>query len=111
MNPETDEADAYRTSVKMLANRETPVDVSLYIVRDAKADRREEERYNVFFFDTPEGEMSLVKVITDTPGAEMQVPRTLRIRLRLPLCPMSLSGSPDCRSIWGGSPRATQAAA
>ena len=27
--------------------------------------------------------MSLVKVITDTPGAEMQVPRTLRIKLRL----------------------------
>ena len=82
MNKATDEADAYRTSVNMLANGEAPIDVSLYIFRDAKADRTEEELYNVFFFDTPEGEMSLIKVITDTPGEEMQVPRSLQIRLR-----------------------------
>ena len=82
VNSETDEMDAYRTSVNMLAAGEAPVDVSLYIYRDAKADRNEEELYDVFFFDTPEGEMSLVKVFTNTPGAEMQMPRSLQIKLR-----------------------------
>ena len=82
VNKATDEVDAYRTSVNMLANGDAPVDISLYIFRDAKADRTEEELYDVFFFDTPEGEMSLVKIITDTPGEEMQVPRALQIRLR-----------------------------
>ena len=66
----------------MLASGEDPIDVSLYIYRDAKADRNEEELYDVFFFDTPEGEMSLVKAITNTPGEEMQIPRSLQIKLR-----------------------------
>jgi len=82
VNSGTDEIDAYRTSVNMLAAGDRPIDVSLYIYRDAKADRNEEELYDVFFFDTPEGEMSLVKVFTNTPGEEMQMPRTLQIKLR-----------------------------
>ena len=82
VNSETDEIDAYRTSVNMLTAGEAPVDVSLYIYRDAKADRNEEELYDVFFFDTPAGEMSLVKVFTNTPGTEMQIPRSLQIKLR-----------------------------
>ena len=42
-----------------------------------------EEKYNVMFFDTPEGEKSLVKVITDVlEDRELEVPRTLRIILR-----------------------------
>ena len=82
VNRATDEVDAYRTSVNMLAAGDAPVDVSVYIYRDAKADRNEEELYDVFFFDTPEGEMSLVKVITNTIGEEMQIPRSLQIKLR-----------------------------
>ena len=82
VNPETDEIDAFRTSLSMLDAGDALIDVSLYIYRDAKADRNEEELYDVFFFDTPEGEMSLVKVITNTPGEEMQIPRSLQIKLR-----------------------------
>ena len=82
VNRATDEVDAYRTSVNMLARGEAPVDVSVYIYRDSKADRNDEEVYDVFFFDTPEGEMSLVKVITNTIGEEMQIPRSMQIKLR-----------------------------
>ena len=82
VNPETDEIDAYRTSVNMIAGGEAPIDVSLFIYRDVKADRMEEELYDVFFYDTPAGEKSLVKVITNTPGAEMQIPVSLQIELR-----------------------------
>ena len=42
----------------------------------------EEVQYDVFFFDTAEGEMSLVKVFTETPGVEMLIPRFLQIKLR-----------------------------
>ena len=42
----------------------------------------EEEQYDVFLFDTAEGEMSLVKVFTNTPGTEMQVPMSMEIKLR-----------------------------
>jgi hypothetical protein len=82
VNSETDEIDAYRTSVNMLAAGDAPIDVSLFIYCDAKADRMEEKQYDVFFFDTPEGEMSLVKVFTETPGVEMLIPRFLQIKLR-----------------------------
>ena len=82
-DPETDEVDAFRTSVNMLASEEPLADVSLYIYRDDQADRLEEEKYNVFFFDTPEGEMSLVKVVTNTMnGREMEMPMSLHLVLR-----------------------------
>ena len=83
VNDETDEVDAFRTTVNMLENEEEPVDVSLYIYRDAAADILEEEKYNVFYFDTPEGEMSLVKLVTNTMEKRLMImPRSLQIVLR-----------------------------
>ena len=83
VNPETDEVDAFRTSVNMIENGEEPVDVSLYLYRDSKADRMGEEKYNAMFFDTPEGEKSLVKVITDVlMERELEMPKPMRIVLR-----------------------------
>lgn len=79
----TDEVDAFRTTCAMIAAGEDPVDVSLYLFRDSKSDRRGEEKYNALFFDTPEGEKSLVKVITYAlEGRKLEVPRSLRIALR-----------------------------
>ena len=83
VNPDTDEVDAFRTSVNMLNNGEDPVDVSLYLYRDSKADRMEIEKYNAMFFDTPEGEKSLVKVVTDVlMERELEMPKSLNIVLR-----------------------------
>ena len=43
----------------------------------------EEEKYNCMFFDTPEGEKSLVKVVTDVvDGRDIETPKALRIVLR-----------------------------
>ena len=79
----TDELDAFRTSRAMLDAGERPVDVSLYLFRDSKSDRMGEEKYNALFFDTPEGEKSLVKVMTDVlEGRDLEVPKSLRIVLR-----------------------------
>jgi hypothetical protein len=83
LNRETDEVDAFRISGRMIENGEDPVDVSLYIYRDSRADRMEEEKYNVFFFDTPEGQLSVVKVMTNTvDGYSMEMPVALEIVLR-----------------------------
>ena len=83
VNEETDEVDAFRTSLSMLANHENPIDVSLMIFRDSASDAREEERYNVLVFDTPAGEESLFKVVTNVlNGNEMVLPRPLRVVLR-----------------------------
>ena len=82
-NGETDEVDAFRTSLRMIEDGEAPVDVSLYLYRDSKSDRRGEEKYNALFFDTPEGEKSLVKVVTDVlMGRELMMPMKLNIVLR-----------------------------
>ncbi len=83
VNEETDEIDAFRTSRRMIAAGDEDVDVSLYLYRDSKSDRMGEEKYNVMFFDTPEGEKSLVKVITDVlEERELEIPKTLKIPLR-----------------------------
>ena len=83
MNPETDEADAFRTTVNAISNDEPVTDVSLYLYRDSKSDRMEEEKYNVIFFDTPQGEKSLVKVITNVlMGREMETPLPMHLVLR-----------------------------
>ena len=83
VNEETDEVDAFRTSVAMIENGSEPVDVSLYLYRDSKSDRMETEKYNCIFFDTPEGIKSLVKVITDVlMGRELEMPRSMNIVLR-----------------------------
>ena len=83
VNPETDEVDAFRTSLAMIENDEAPVDVSLYLYRDSKSDRMGFEKYNALFFDTPEGEKSLVKVVTDVlDGRQMVMPKSLNVVLR-----------------------------
>ena len=83
VNEETDEVDAYRTSPAMLANNEAPIDVSLFLYRDSSSDRQEEEKYNIFWFDTPEGEKSIVKVITNVLGnRQMEMPRPIHVILR-----------------------------
>ncbi|MBR6219322.1 MAG: hypothetical protein IKQ80_02020 [Clostridia bacterium] len=83
VNEQTDEVDAFRTSRAMLESGEKPVDVSLYLYRDSKSDRMEIEKYNVMFFDTPEGEMSLVKIVTDVlMERRLEMPRPLKIALR-----------------------------
>ena len=48
----------------------------------AKNDRKGIEKYNAVFFDTPEGEKSLVKVVTDVLEYTLEIPRPLRIVLR-----------------------------
>ena len=83
VNEETDEVDAFRTSVNSINNNEEPVDVSLYLYRDSRFDRMEEEKYNCMFFDTPEGEKSLVKLVTGVlMERDMETPLPLRIVLR-----------------------------
>ena len=82
INEETDEVDAFRTSVNMLENNEM-VDVSLYLYRDSKSDRAGEERYNVMMFDTTQGEKSIVKAVTNVlADRKLEMPRPLRIVLR-----------------------------
>ena len=83
VNETTDEVDAFRTSKAMIEAGDADVDVSLYIFRDSKSDRRGEEKYNIIFYDTPAGEKSLVKVITDVlEERELEMPRPIRIVLR-----------------------------
>ena len=77
------EVDAFRTSPAMIEAKEDAIDVSLYLFRDSKSDRMGEEKYNVLFFDTPEGKKSLVKVVTDVlDGRDLEMPLTLEIELR-----------------------------
>ncbi len=86
-----DEVWAYRTTRAMIDNGADPVSVSLYLYRDSKSDRREEEKYNVLFFDTPAGGDSVVKVVTDVlMGRTLEMPRPMRFTLR----PRSVDGSP-----------------
>jgi hypothetical protein len=83
IDEEEDQVDAYRTTAAMLAANEEPKDVSLYLYRDSKADRMEEEKYNIFWFDTPEGEESIVKVITNVLSPRtLETPRPIHITLR-----------------------------
>ena len=83
VNDETDEVDAFRTSVAAMNRGEASVDVSLYLFRDSKSDRMEVEKYNIMFFDTPAGEKSLVKFITDVLEARtLEMPKPLRVILR-----------------------------
>lgn len=82
-NEETDEIDAGRITKRMLEANEEPMDVSLYLFRDSKSDRRGEEKYNVLFFDTPKGHKSLVKVVTNVlEGRKLEIPKPIRIVLR-----------------------------
>ncbi|MBQ3816448.1 MAG: hypothetical protein II836_10340, partial [Clostridia bacterium] len=79
----TDEIVALRTSRAMIEAGEAPVETSLFIYRDSKADRRGEVKYDVMFFDTPEGEKNLVKLITDVlDDRNLEMPKALEIVLR-----------------------------
>ena len=83
VDDKTNEVDAFRTSKAMIEAKEEPVDVSLFLYRDSKADRQGEEKYNVMFFDTPEGEKSQVMVVTDIlEDREPDLPKKLAIELR-----------------------------
>ena len=82
-NEETDEVYAYRTTRANPIPETEPVPVSLYIFRDSKADRMGEEKYDVMFYDVPEGEQSMVKVLTNLlEDREMDMPKGLRVVLR-----------------------------
>ena len=82
-NPQTDELVAYRTSRAMLLSSLQAVEVSLFLFRDSKSDRMGEERYDVLFFDTPGGEKTFVRFITDVlEDRKLEMPRTLRVTLR-----------------------------
>ena len=79
----TDEIDAFRTSASMIENNDNPIDVSMYLYRDSKSDRTEVERYDLLFFDTPEGKDSIVKVVSDVlDGRTLEMPKPMRIELR-----------------------------
>ncbi len=79
----TDEVDAFRTSANMIANNDMPIDVSLYLFRDSQSDRAEVEKYNLLFFDTPEGKESVVKVVADVlDNRTLEMPKPMRIALR-----------------------------
>ena len=82
-NEQTDEVDALRTTKAMMAAGKEAIDVSLYIFRDNRADRMGEEKYDILVFDTPAGEKSLFKVITDVlEDRELEMPKTLKVILR-----------------------------
>ena len=83
VNPETDEVDAFRTSLRLMETDSPAVDVSLSLYRDAKSDRQEIEKYNMFFFDTQDSEPSLVKVLTTVlENRRLEMPRPMRVQLR-----------------------------
>ncbi len=82
VDEETDEIDAFRTNRRMIKAGEEAIDVSVLLYRDSDADRKGELRYNAMFFDTPEGEPSLFKVITYDLGGATETPSALQIVLR-----------------------------
>ena len=83
VNPETDEVDAFRTSLNLMETDTPAVDVSLSMYRDSKSDRQEIEKYNMFFFDTRSSEPSLVKVLTTVlENRSLEMPRPMRVQLR-----------------------------
>ena len=83
VNPETDEVDAFRTSLALMQTEHPAVDVSLSLYRDSKSDRMEIEKYNMCFFDTRSEQPSLVKVITNVlEGRNLEMPRPMRVILR-----------------------------
>ena len=83
VNPETDEVDAFRTSLSLMETENPVVDVSLSLYRDSKSDRMEIEKYNMFFFDTRDSEPSLVKVLTTVlENRTLEMPRPMQVKLR-----------------------------
>ena len=84
VNEETDEVIAYRTTREELGSGVYPTPVGMYLFRDSESDRKEEEKYNAIFFDTPDGEESMVEILTDAAtGRELEMPRPIRVTLRV----------------------------
>jgi len=88
VNEKTDEVDAFRTTVNMLNENAPLIDLSIYLFRDSESDRREQEKYDAFWFDSFDEDLSLVKVLTNVVGGKLEVPRPIRITLR----PYSMEG-------------------
>jgi hypothetical protein len=83
LNEETDEMKIFRTSVNMLAEGAEPVTESMYLYRDSESDMNGEEKYHCMFFDTPEGQKSIVKVVTNIlEERDISLPLAMRITLR-----------------------------
>ena len=83
LEPETDEIDAFRTTANMYRKGEKPVDVSLFLYRDSKSDRMGVEKYNVIFYDTPEGEENTVWIVSSVlMDRTLEMPKTARFTLR-----------------------------
>ena len=86
IDEETDEVKAYRTSAGMMADGTEPIDSSVLVLRDRKADRMGEVAFQVMFYDTEganeEGrsEMSLYNRRQD--GKELDTPASLTVQLR-----------------------------
>ncbi|MBR2526896.1 MAG: hypothetical protein IKE58_00245 [Blautia sp.] len=84
IDEEEDKATVFRTSLAMIENGEKPVASSMLVFRDDKSDRKGEEAYNIAFYDTLDGEESMmVTLMTDIlSDREMDTPVALKIKLR-----------------------------
>ena len=82
-NEETDEMKIFRTSVNMLAEGTEPVVESMYLYRDSQSDMNGEEKYHCMLFDTPEGQKSIIKIVTNIlEERDIVLPLAIRITLR-----------------------------
>ena len=83
VNRETDEMKVFRTSGNMLAEGAEPVAESMYLYRDSDSDMNGEEKYHCMLFDTPEGQKSIIKVVTNIlEDHDIILPLAIRITLR-----------------------------
>ena len=73
----------FRTSVNMLAEGSEPVAESMYLYRDSQSDMNGEEKYHCMLFDTPEGQKSIIKIVTNIlEERDIVLPLAIRITLR-----------------------------
>jgi hypothetical protein len=83
VNEETDEMKIFRTSVNLLAEGAEPVTESMYLYRDSESDMNGEEKYHCMLFDTPKGQKSIIKVVTNIlEERDIILPLAMRITLR-----------------------------
>ena len=83
VNRETDEMKVFRTSGDMLAEGAEPVAESMYMYRDSDSDMNGEEKYHCMLFDTPAGQKSIIKVVTNIlEDRDIILPLAIRITLR-----------------------------
>ena len=83
VNRETDEMKIFRTSGNMMAEGAEPVAESMYLYRDSDSDMNGEEKYHCMLFDTPEGQKSIIKIVTNIlEDWDIVLPLAIRITLR-----------------------------